>query len=213
MNTGDPVRADGACLVLREFETGDRDALVAMHADPRLRRHLVDDYPLDDPAVAQRFLARLGTYYRAHEGLGIWHTSVQRSSAASFVGWHSLMPMVGRPGAVEIGCRLVPAAWGSGLALEGGERLLDRALERLGLETVWGVCHPANRSAQAALLALGFEPMGLLPYDGQAALHFRIRLNAWRALRDLPRRTRLRRALRAIAAARPAGPPSEEPIR
>ena len=67
------------------------------------------------------------------------------------------------------------------------------------MRTVWGVCHPTNRSAAAVLVALGFEPAGVMPYDGHAALHYRIGLNAWREIRDIPRAIRLRRALRRSA--------------
>jgi RimJ/RimL family protein N-acetyltransferase len=114
------------------------------------------------------------------------------------------MPMWTHPGEVEIGSRLLPAVWGSGLALEGGERLLDHAFDDLGLARVWGVCHPDNRSARAVLAALGFEPTGVMPYDGVPACHHRVTLNAWRALRNTPRGTRLRQALRPNTSGRPA---------
>jgi RimJ/RimL family protein N-acetyltransferase len=185
-------------LVLREFAASDHDALVAMHSDPRLRAHLVDDYPLHQSAVVRVFLERIAQIYRRHEGLGIWHTTALEPQAR-FAGWFNLMPMAERPGEVEIGSRLLPLAWGSGLGLEGGELLLDHAFDDLGLKHVWGICHPANRSAQAVLAALGFVPLGVMPYDGGQASHYRIDLNAWRVLRNTPRGTRLRRALRSRA--------------
>jgi len=188
-------------LALREFDAADRAALLAMHRDPRLREHLVDDYPLHEDAVAALFLERLAQAYRTHEGLGIWHaTSLQ--PAPAFAGWFSLMPLAGRPGEVELGSRLLPSAWGSRLAFDGGELLLDHAFDRLGLQHVWGICHEGNRSALAVLAVLGFEPMGVMPYDGQPACHFRIGLNAWRRQRNTPRATRLRQALRPKASGR-----------
>ena len=191
-------------LVLREFAGQDRDALVAMHREPRLRAHLVDDYPLHEPAVARLFVERMAALYRRHEGLGIWHATTLDPQHA-FAGWFSLMPMAERPGEVEIGSRLVPLAWGHGLALEGGELLLAHAFERLGLKHVWGLCHPDNRSAQGVLAALGFAPLGVLAYEGQAASHHRIDLNAWQAACNTPRGVRMRRALRSR-------PPRADPI-
>jgi RimJ/RimL family protein N-acetyltransferase len=199
-------------LVLREFGPDDHDALQQMHSDPRVREHLVDDYPLHESAVVRLFLERIQEIYRRYEGLGIWHAGLleapvapaQATAAGSaappsarFAGWFNLMPMAERPGEVEIGSRLLPLAWGSGLALEGAELLLDHALEDLGLSQVWGTCHPANRSAQAVLAALGFEALGVLPYDHGTAVHYRIELNAWRIYRNTPRAIRLRRALRS----------------
>lgn len=185
-------------LALREFSLDDHDALLHMHREPRLRAHLVDDYPLHESAVVRIFLERMALLYRRHEGLGIWHTTL-RAPRPVFAGWFNLMPMAERPGEVELGSRLLPLAWGSGLALEGGELLLGHAFERLGLAQVWGICHPANRSAQAVLAALGFDELGVMRYDGGNASHWRIGMNAWRALRNTPPGTRLRRALRSRA--------------
>jgi RimJ/RimL family protein N-acetyltransferase len=185
-------------LALREFEPRDHDALLQMHRDPRLREHLVDDYPLHESAVVRLFLERIAQLYRRHEGLGIWHATLLGPEPA-FAGWFNLMPMAERPGEVELGSRLLPQAWGSGLALEGCEMLLAHAFDRLALARVWGICHPANRSARAVLAALGFESLGVMPYDGREACHHRIDLNAWAGLRNTPAGTRLRRALRSRA--------------
>jgi len=187
-------------LSLREFGADDLDALQAMHRDVRLRALLVDDYPLHDRAVARLFLDRMAALYRRYEGLGIWHAT-RHEPKDRFVGWFNLMPMAERPGEVEIGSRLLPLAWGGGLALEGGELMLDHAFERLHLPRVWGICHPDNRSARAVLAALGFEPQGLMRYDGREAWHALIDLNAWHRARNTPRATRMRRALRDRPAA------------
>ncbi len=188
-------------IALREFGPGDQDAILRMHRNARLRAWLVDDYPLDDPRVAQVFLERMGAIYRRHEGLGIWHASLVGPQPV-FAGWFNLMPMAERPGQVEIGSRLLPQVWGGGLAIEGGDMLLAHAFGDLGLDSVWGTCHPDNRSAVLVLHALGFESLGVMPYDGSQACHFRIDLNAWRASRNTPGGTRIRRALRARAASR-----------
>ncbi len=182
-------------LQLREFEPADVDELVRMHADPRLRAHLVDDYPLHQAPVARCFVERLAPIYRQHEGLGIWRASCP--DGGGFAGWFSLMPMAERPGEVELGARLIPEVWGTGLAIEGAEQLLDHAFDDLGLSQVIGICHPDNRSARAVLAAVGFEADGLARYDYTVALYHHVGMNVWRATRNTPRRTRLRRALSA----------------
>jgi RimJ/RimL family protein N-acetyltransferase len=184
-------------IALREFQAGDVDDLSALHRDPRVRALLIDDVPLQLRRVTALFVERMTTYYRDYEGLGIWHASVLRPDPI-FAGWFSLMPMADRPGEVEIGSRLLPSAWGAGFAQEGGEMMLDHAAEDLRLSSVWGVCHPGNRSALAVLAAMGFEALGMMPYEGRLASHHRLDLNAWRRLRNTPRMTRLRRALRSL---------------
>lgn len=208
-------------LRLREFAAGDEPALQRMHQDARLRSQLIDDAPLHDAAAAAHFVRRIAEVYRAWPGLGIWHCQLVASGSdrgagsdghaapdaagGAFVGWFSLMPMVGHAGEVELGSRLLPAYWGSGVALDGGEALLDHAFARLGLARVWGVCDSANRGARLCLGALGFGPGALAPYGGGAqALHHQV--DAARFARALaqPRRRRLQQAavrLRDAAAA------------
>ena len=166
-----------------------------MHRDPRLRAHLIDDYPLHDAEVVRVFLARLAQIYRCHEGLGIWHAGLLSATAAVFAGWFNLMPMAERSGEVEIGSRLLPLAWGSGLALDGCDVLLDHAFGDLGLGQVWGICHPDNRSARAVLAVQGFEELGLMRYNGGLACHYRIDAHRWASCRRETRGTRLRRAI------------------
>jgi RimJ/RimL family protein N-acetyltransferase len=192
-------------LALREFAADDRDDVVAMHGDPRLRAHLIDDHPLHDGAVAALLLQRLAAFYRGREGLGIWHATALQPQP-QFAGWFSLMPLASQPGELEMGSRLLPAMWGRGIVFEGCKLLLDHAFDDLCVLQVWSVCHPDNRSALAVLGALGFEPVGVMPYDGVPACHLRVGLNAWRAVRNTPRGTRLRQVLRPNASgrARPA---------
>ncbi len=184
-------------LALREFAAGDAPDVARLHADPRVRENLVDDYALQEPMLAELFVQRIAQFYRQHPGLGIWHAArTAVPGAASFAGWFSLMPMMANPSAVELGSRLLPAAWGSGAAMDGGEALLGHAFDRLCVPCVWGVCDPLNRSARLCLAALGFQECGIAPYDGRPALHCRVQAAAWRDLRHLPRRSRLRQAAR-----------------
>lgn len=210
-----------ACLRLREFQPADRAALVAMHREPRVRALLVDDMPLDDPRVAGLFIERMQAYYRRHEGLGIWCAEVWRPALSAaeladpevraslsdpalqalaqprphFAGWFNLMRMADDPSRIEIGCRLLPAYWGSGLVHEGGEQLLARAFEQLGLPELWAACHPQHRAVQHVLRTLGFADDGERPCDGTPARWFVIPAAAWPAVKVTPRRTRLRQAL------------------
>jgi RimJ/RimL family protein N-acetyltransferase len=189
-----------ARLRLREFDVGlaqDLAELMAMHREPRVRALLVDDYPFEQEAVSRFFLQRMQVIYREHEGLGIWHA--ERRDPASgrwlFCGWFNLMPMPDDPGRVEIGCRLMPDAWGHGLAVEGGDLLLAQAFTSLQLPAVWGICHPEHHAVHAVLDALGFAGQGVLEYCGQPAAHFAAQPAAWQAAAALPMRERLRQAV------------------
>ena len=215
-------------LGLRCFTAADLPEVTALHRDPRVRTLLVDDHALEQPALARRFLQGLQAVYHRHPGLGIWRAERRRPADAAalaaaeaevaagelapealawlrrgdaaFAGWFSLMPMSAQPGRVEIGCRLLPAAWGTGLVLEGGTALIDHAFGALALPELWAACHPEHRPVQAVLRTLGFEPAGHAAYEGRAdAAHYRLGAPRWQALRTQPLRQRQRAAVRALA--------------
>ena len=211
-------------LRLREFAPHDVQHIIDMHTQPRVRAQLVDDYPLDQPAYAQKFIAEIQAFYRRHEGAGIWcaerpippdpqdvaearaaHAAGEISSALlafvsaptwRFIGWFSLMYVMDDPSQIEVGARLLPQAWDGSTALDGGEWLLTRVFEQLGRDCVFGHCDPANRSAIHCLRVLGFAPTGLAAYDGRKAAQFLLRREHWNHWRGLPRRERQRRALK-----------------
>ncbi len=216
-------------LRLRRFTGSDHAKLVAMHREPRLRDLLVDDFDLDRPERSWQFLAGLAQLQASHPGLGIWHTerwlppdpavlaeaqaAVDRGEIEAsalqwlqqgqwdFCGWFNLMPMPEDPQRVEIGCRLLPAAWGTGLVLDGGEALLEMAFGPLQLDAVWAVCHLQHRSVHAVLATLGFTALGPGDYCGQQASLHRLHAADWPRVQEQPRRQRQRLAARAQRAA------------
>lgn len=223
-----PPLLQTARLRLRGFMPADVPAITAMHREPRVRELLVDDQPLDQPAVAADFVRRMLAWYHDHPGLGIWHAerlqpadaetlAEARAAVAAgeldaaalawldrpgwqFCGWFNLMPMSGHPSRVELGCRLRPEAWGGGLALEGGEALLAQAFGPLALGEVWAVCHPQHRSVDVVLRTLGFDALGTAAYDGRPAAHYRLDRAGWQAAQRHGLRQRRRHAVAATRA-------------
>lgn len=178
-------------LALRRFRAEDATDVAALHDLAEVRAHLSDDHPMQDLEVARLMIQRLLDFYPRQPGLGIWHAS----DAAGFVGWFSLMPLPERPGAIDLGSRLHPRAWGGGTALDGGECLLAHAFHTLGAAQVWGACAPGNRGARLCLHALGFSAEGMHTYDGHPALHHRLSAAHWQHWSRRPRRERLRHAV------------------
>ena len=219
-----------ARLRISEFTWQDAADLAHMHQNPRVRELLMDDLPLDTTNAAQRFIDGMQRFYRQYEGTGIWRAeraiapdaeSVAQARQAyaegeihetllalveaptwQFCGWFSLVHLMDAPDALEIGARLSPDAWGAALALDGGEWLLNQAFQTLKREQVFGHCSPRNRSAAHCLRVLGFERVGLAPYNGQQAERFSLSRARWQQWGTLPRRKRQRQALAAAKAGR-----------
>ena len=207
-------------LHLRELCWRDTDDVVRLHQDPRVCASLFGTLPRQREAAAE-FVRRMQALYREQEGLGTWFahrmaTLFTREELADrglqatltpqalqhlsqpqpkLIGWFSLMPATTNPREVELACRLLPAAWGQGYALEGAEALLRHAFLSLKRERVWAVCHPQHDAARYCALCLGFEDMGLQPYGKVAARHFLLDRSTWLVHHMLSRRSRMRHAL------------------
>lgn len=195
------LRLETPRLALREFDGDDLHDVITLHRDPRVRERLLDDFPLDQDAVAREFLQRMTGFYRAHEGFGIWHASRLEGDAPQAIGWFSLMPVGGEADAGDLGSRLLPSAWGGGLCTEGCTALLAHAFDTLGLRLVRASCHPLQRSARAALLSLGFTAGPLATYCGHEAATHSLDRAAWAQACGRPLRQRQREATRALGRA------------
>lgn len=215
----------GPRLRIRPFRSGDVQPLITMHRDPRVRAHLADDVPLDEPRIAHNFIAHMQQFYRQYPGTGIWcaehiqprdpdtladarraHAEGEIDDALlamlgrprwAFCGWFSLVHLADDPQTLEIGARLSPQAWGGALALDGGEWLLQHAFGPLRQRQVLGHCASTNRSAAHCLQVLGFCPQGLVAYNGTQAQRFGIDHDQWARWHAQPRRQRQRAVLGA----------------
>ncbi len=143
------------------------DDLLHLDAAPGVSRLLIDAVATDRIQAAGLVVLASHTA-REHPGLGLWHSCDEHGR---FIGTFSLMPTPG--GEVEIGARLMPAAWGHFYAVEGGRALVQHALHTLHLPQLLGLAHPDNRAAAAVLRRLGFVA------DGHCQ-HLQVPAQRWR---------------------------------
>lgn len=138
-------------LLLRPIAAGHREAIAALHADPRVAAQLVDGIP-DTPDKADLFLRWNAPM--AARGYGTF--AVQRRESAEMIGLFSLTPFEDDETLLELGGKLLPTAWRGGLALEAAAALIDHAFDTLGRDQLVSAFHPDHRSAPASLARLGF---------------------------------------------------------
>jgi RimJ/RimL family protein N-acetyltransferase len=142
-------------LVLRPFEDRDRAGFAAMNADPSVMRHF--------PAMMSRvqsdaMLDRIAARWR-DDGFGL--AAVERREDGALLGMAGLSVVrLGLPldGAVEIGWRLVHAAWGHGYASEAARAWLAHGFSVLEVAEVVAFTVPDNLRSQAVMRRIGMSP-------------------------------------------------------
>jgi RimJ/RimL family protein N-acetyltransferase len=145
-----------ARLCLREFAVTDFDDLYRLDSDRQVMQYVNGGRGLTRSEV-RHGLSRMLASYPHYPGLGIWRAARRVDDA--FVGWFCLKycpPTCD----VEVGYRLLPEAWGQGLATEGASALVAHGLRDLLLFRVIGVTHPDNKASQRVLVKSGLADCG-----------------------------------------------------
>jgi RimJ/RimL family protein N-acetyltransferase len=137
--------------LLLPWRDTDRAPFAALNADPEVMRFVGEGRPLTR-AASDELLAAIAVHWDEH-GFGLWCAAPREDPRAclGFIGLAvpSFLPEV-LP-AVEVGWRLARAAWGRGLATEGGRAALAHAFDTLALASVVSIIDPRNaRSIRVA---------------------------------------------------------------
>ena len=143
-----------ARLTLSAWTEAERAPFVAMCGDPEV----MHDYPAaEDAAVAN---ARFDRYAAAlaRDGFGKW--ALTRKHDGAFLGlcgvspiWPTLAPAPG----LEIGWRMVRAAWGHGYATEAARAALADIFARTDAHEVISFTLPTNARSLAVMARLGLD--------------------------------------------------------
>jgi len=150
-------------LELRAFGPQDFDDFYRLDRDPRVMKFFTKGKPMPRDLVAKAF-RRVLRYPSLYPDLGAWHAS--RRDTGAFIGWFCLK-YAGRSADVEVGYRLLPEAWGRGLATEGAQALVDFGFDDLGLERIIGLTHRGNKASQRVLMKAGLKDAGWARYYNQ----------------------------------------------
>jgi len=150
-------------LTVRPRVMDDLEACMAMDRDPEVTRFLPG--PWTDPIAHRAFIEqRMRHAYPV--GMGYWSIVAPEG----FVGWVLLTPLDLHGPEIEIGWRLVRAAWGRGYATEAARPVLDHALITLRLPEVIADIDPANAASVKVARKLGFRPGSSVPFHGRTVI-------------------------------------------
>lgn len=130
-------------LLLRRFTPQDRDDLMGVFGDAEVMRF--GDGVKSAAWVTGWLRDRLEDY--ARRGYGPY--AVLRRDTLAFIGYCGLFyfPNVNGQAEIEIGYRLVRAAWGNGFATEAALAVRDAAFSTLGLRRLIAMIDPDNSAS------------------------------------------------------------------
>jgi RimJ/RimL family protein N-acetyltransferase len=164
-------------LRLRQWSLADLQAIVAMDCDPDVYRFL--EKPGDPTKQRADTRGRILTDFGP--GLGVW-SIFPRDETANFLGYVLLSPLDDTGPDVELGFRLVSAAWGRGIATEASARLVRHGFETVELDEIIAVTDPDNEGSERTLKRLGFKREGWRYAWGYDNHFFRLTKRRWLVL-------------------------------
>ncbi|WP_109316486.1 GNAT family N-acetyltransferase [Pseudovibrio ascidiaceicola] len=141
-------------LVLRKWEERDLDGIVEMNADPRVMEFFPDVMSHNESAhMLVRLMAK-------QDELGFACPVVEDRASGRFLGFCGLniptypIPLPFDP-CVEIGWRLIPDAWGKGIAQEAARIWLRFGFETLEIDEIVSFTTETNLRSQKLMQRLG----------------------------------------------------------
>ena len=174
-------------LLLRPFEAGDAADLAAMNADPKVMRFF--PAPLS-PAESR---ARLDHWIAKQARFGYAFSAVLRRTDGAFLGMCGISRVEGGlpiAPCTEIGWRLIPEAWGQGIASEAARAWLRVGFETFDLPEIVAFTPEPNRPSAAVMARIGMRPAPDLGFGFPTippgdplhrAVVYRLRAEDWRA--------------------------------
>ncbi|GAA2302008.1 hypothetical protein GCM10010149_59150 [Nonomuraea roseoviolacea subsp. roseoviolacea] len=155
-----PVTITTPRLHLREFESGDADALLAIYGDPAVARHMSFEPRNRDQveATIANVMAAAGQEPRLDYSLaGVL-------PSGELVAFARLAIDVGHPlqNSGQIGFALRADQWGRGLGGETVRLLLRLGFDELGLYRIWGARSPVNEASARVMSKVGMVEEGTI---------------------------------------------------
>ena len=158
-------------LLLREFSSGDVDALAEIIGNPKVMEFSTNGPCTEDDT--RQFIDWCLDSYRDN-GFGQWAV-VDRLSGA-VIGFCGLSH-VELDGAqeIEVGYRLAPSVWGQGLASEAAEAALEYGFSHCGIDSIIAIIATRHVVSAGVAEKVGFRIDTRTKYRGSDVIIYRKR--------------------------------------
>jgi RimJ/RimL family protein N-acetyltransferase len=159
-----PLPIETERLLIREFDTGDVDAMAGVYGDPEVMQHICLGV-LDRDRTA----ALLDDYRRDQEQRGFSTWAVVERESGTVVGdvGFGLYAPTGEP---ELGYTLATAVWGRGYALEAARACVAAAFAHLPHRRLVAKIEPEHSRSLAVAERLGMRTIETIDVDGRPHL-------------------------------------------
>ncbi|PWF46656.1 GNAT family N-acetyltransferase [Massilia glaciei] len=147
-----------ARLTLRPPRPGDKDALHALHSDPRVMRYFSEP-PWTDPARAAHQIDEDACAFDREE---YFRFAIVLDETQQMIGNCTLHALHRQNRRAEIGYALQPAQWGKGYMGEALGALLAYAFRERDLNRLEADIDPRNTESASCLERLGFVSEGYM---------------------------------------------------
>jgi [ribosomal protein S5]-alanine N-acetyltransferase len=154
-------------LSFRSWTKDDVALALTLWGDPRVTALIDARGALGRDDVLAKLAAELASE-RDHR-VQYWPAFLRSSGA--FVGCAGLRVRDLATRTFELGCHLVPAFWGNGLATEAARAVMAHAFSALQVAALFAGHHPKNDASRALLSKLGFRHTHDELYPATGLLH------------------------------------------
>lgn len=155
-------------LRLRPRTMADHAACLEMDRDPEVTRYIAG--PWADPVAHERFLEdRIERDFGP--GLGYW-SIFPKDQPERFAGSILLITYDGVGPEIDIGWRLIRAAWGKGYATEAARPIVRHAFETVGLPRLVADIDPRNQPSIHVAGKIGMRFVGEGRHGGAPCMSY-----------------------------------------
>ena len=169
-------------IILRRFTPEDLDNLHALDSDPEVMRYLTNGAAPSREATQEKLRNRIAEYDRT-PNFGVW-AAIEKETGA-FIGWFHFRPDARNPDEdIELGYRLMRAAWGKGYATEVSRALIRKGFEELNVKRITARAMKANVNSWRVMEKVGmnFEVEYIeekFPVDDKTAVRYELSREAY----------------------------------
>ncbi|MFW6027759.1 MAG: GNAT family N-acetyltransferase, partial [bacterium] len=151
-------------LVIRQFASGDADAMSAVLGDPDVMRF--SDNGVLSPGEFREWTERQLASYRLKQGPGRW--AIATKARGTVIGYAGLTFDTERcePDELELGFRLAKAYWRRGYASEAAAAVVDYGFVTLQPRRIIAFVDPANTASVRVIERLGLRFESLVNFPG-----------------------------------------------